>query len=32
MSRIQLALNVTDLESAVTFYSTLFGGDCCTDR
>lgn len=25
MSRIQLALNVTDLESAVTFYSKLFG-------
>ncbi|MGN6245307.1 MAG: ArsI/CadI family heavy metal resistance metalloenzyme [Motilibacteraceae bacterium] len=25
MSRIQLALNVDDLEQAVTFYSTLFG-------
>ena len=25
MSRVQLALNVTDLESAVTFYSKLFG-------
>ena|SRR5579872_5002656 len=25
MSRIQLALNVTDLESAVAFYSKLFG-------
>lgn len=25
MSRIQLALNVDDLESAITFYSTLFG-------
>ena len=24
MSRVQLALNVTDLEKAVTFYSTLF--------
>jgi catechol 2,3-dioxygenase-like lactoylglutathione lyase family enzyme len=25
MSRVQLALNVSDLEGAVTFYSTLFG-------
>lgn len=25
MSRIQLALNVTDLDAAVTFYSKLFG-------
>ncbi len=25
MSRIQLALNVTDLEQAITFYSRLFG-------
>ena len=25
MSRVQLALNVTDLESSVAFYSTLFG-------
>ena len=25
MSRIQLALNVEDLDSAITFYSTLFG-------
>ncbi|WP_280449660.1 ArsI/CadI family heavy metal resistance metalloenzyme [Nocardia brasiliensis] len=25
MSRVQLALNVDDLEAAVTFYSTLFG-------
>ncbi|MGN6243825.1 MAG: ArsI/CadI family heavy metal resistance metalloenzyme [Motilibacteraceae bacterium] len=25
MSRVQLALNVDDLEQAVTFYSTLFG-------
>ena len=25
MSRVQLALNVDDLESAITFYSTLFG-------
>jgi catechol 2,3-dioxygenase-like lactoylglutathione lyase family enzyme len=25
MSRVQLALNVADLESSVTFYSTLFG-------
>jgi catechol 2,3-dioxygenase-like lactoylglutathione lyase family enzyme len=25
MSRVQLALNVTDLESAITFYTTLFG-------
>lgn len=25
MSRVQLALNVTDLESAVDFYSKLFG-------
>ena len=27
MSRIQLALNVDDLEQAVTFYSTLFGAE-----
>jgi catechol 2,3-dioxygenase-like lactoylglutathione lyase family enzyme len=25
MSRVQLALNVSDLEASVTFYSTLFG-------
>ncbi len=25
MSRVQLALNVSDLESAITFYSKLFG-------
>ena len=25
MSRIQLALNVSDLEASVAFYSTLFG-------
>ena len=25
MSRVQLALNVTDLEEAVGFYSKLFG-------
>ena len=25
MSRVQLALNVSDLEGAVAFYSTLFG-------
>src|SRR5689334_11193306 len=25
MSRVQLALNVDDLDAAVTFYSTLFG-------
>jgi catechol 2,3-dioxygenase-like lactoylglutathione lyase family enzyme len=25
MSRVQLALNVSDLESSVTFYSTMFG-------
>lgn len=25
MSRVQLALNVADLEASVTFYSTLFG-------
>ena len=25
MSRVQLALNVNDLEEAVTFYSALFG-------
>jgi catechol 2,3-dioxygenase-like lactoylglutathione lyase family enzyme len=25
MSRVQLALNVTDLDAAVTFYSKLFG-------
>ena len=25
MSRVQLALNVSDLDEAVTFYSTLFG-------
>lgn len=25
MSRVQLALNVTDVETAVTFYSKLFG-------
>jgi catechol 2,3-dioxygenase-like lactoylglutathione lyase family enzyme len=27
MSRIQLALNVDDLDSAVAFYSTLFGAE-----
>ena len=27
MSRIQLALNVDDLEEAVTFYSKLFGAE-----
>src|SRR5437660_2935457 len=27
MSRVQLALNVTDLEEAVGFYSTLFGAE-----
>ncbi len=27
MSRVQLALNVTDLDAAVTFYSKLFGTD-----
>lgn len=27
MSRVQLALNVTDLESAVGFYSKLFGAE-----
>ena len=27
MSRVQLALNVTDLEQAVTFYSKLFGAE-----
>lgn len=27
MSRIQLALDVADLESAVTFYSSLFGAE-----
>ncbi|MBF6326987.1 ArsI/CadI family heavy metal resistance metalloenzyme [Nocardia transvalensis] len=27
MSRIQLALNVDDLDQAVTFYSTLFGAE-----
>jgi len=25
MSRVQLALNVSDLEASVAFYSTLFG-------
>ena len=25
MSRVQLALNVADLDSAVEFYATLFG-------
>ena len=25
MSRVQLALDVTDLEASVAFYSTLFG-------
>ncbi len=27
MSRVQLALNVNDLESAITFYSKLFGSE-----
>jgi catechol 2,3-dioxygenase-like lactoylglutathione lyase family enzyme len=27
MSRVQLALNVSDLESAIAFYSKLFGAD-----
>jgi catechol 2,3-dioxygenase-like lactoylglutathione lyase family enzyme len=27
MSRIQLALNVSDLEQAIRFYSTLFGAE-----
>ena len=27
MSRIQLALNVDDLDAAVTFYSKLFGAE-----
>jgi len=27
MSRVQLALNVSDLEEAVAFYSTLFGAE-----
>jgi catechol 2,3-dioxygenase-like lactoylglutathione lyase family enzyme len=27
MSRVQLALNVNDLESAITFYSKLFGAE-----
>jgi catechol 2,3-dioxygenase-like lactoylglutathione lyase family enzyme len=27
MSRVQLALNVSDLEAAVTFYSKLFGSE-----
>jgi catechol 2,3-dioxygenase-like lactoylglutathione lyase family enzyme len=27
MSRVQLALNVTDLDAAVEFYSTLFGAE-----
>lgn len=27
MSRVQLALNVDDLESAITFYSKLFGAE-----
>ena len=27
MSRVQLALNVTDLESAIGFYSKLFGAE-----
>jgi catechol 2,3-dioxygenase-like lactoylglutathione lyase family enzyme len=27
MSRVQLALNVTDLDAAVTFYSKLFGSE-----
>lgn len=27
MSRIQLALNVDDLDAAIAFYSTLFGAE-----
>lgn len=27
MSRVQLALNVDDLDAAITFYSTLFGAE-----
>ena len=27
MSRVQLALNVTDIEEAVAFYSKLFGAE-----
>ncbi len=27
MSRVQLALNVTDIDAAVEFYSTLFGAE-----
>jgi catechol 2,3-dioxygenase-like lactoylglutathione lyase family enzyme len=32
MSRVQLALNVADLESAVRFYSTLFGVEPAKQR
>ena len=27
MSRLQLALNVTDIDQAVAFYATLFGAE-----
>ena len=29
MSRVQLALNVNDIDEAVSFYSTLFGTEPC---